>query len=129
MMRGRPRKGRWRVVSAVAARGVILGAAMLLGACTVGPDYVKPSVEVPTTYKEVDGWKVAEPRDQTLRGDWWERFSEPRLSALEAQVDISSQSVAAAEAQLRQAHALVQAARASYFPTISVGVGLTRARR
>ena len=83
MMRGRPRRGRWRVVSAVAARGFILGAAMLLGACTVGPDYVKPSVEVPTTYKEVDGWKVAEPRDQTLRGDWWERFGDPRLSALE----------------------------------------------
>jgi NodT family efflux transporter outer membrane factor (OMF) lipoprotein len=128
MMRGRPRREGLRVVSAVATRGFILGAAMLLGACTVGPDYVKPSVEVPTTYKEVDGWKVAEPRDQTLRGDWWERFGDPRLSALEAQVDISSQSVAAAEAQLRRARALVQAARASYFPTISVGVGLTRAR-
>ena len=48
MMRGRPRKGRWRVVSAVATRGFILGAAMLLGACTVGPDYVRPTVEVPT---------------------------------------------------------------------------------
>jgi NodT family efflux transporter outer membrane factor (OMF) lipoprotein len=111
-----------------AARGLLLGLAMLLGACTVGPDYVRPSVDVPSGYKEADGWKVAEPRDQSLRGAWWERFGDPRLSGLEAQVDISSQSVAAADAQLRQARALVQAARAAYFPTVSVGVGLTRAR-
>jgi NodT family efflux transporter outer membrane factor (OMF) lipoprotein len=102
--------------------------AALLGACTAGPDYVRPSVDVPSGYKEADGWKVAEPRDQTLRGAWWERFGDPRLSALQAQVDVSSQTVAAAEAQLRQARALVQAARASYFPTVTVGLGLTRAR-
>jgi NodT family efflux transporter outer membrane factor (OMF) lipoprotein len=118
---------RWAVCRK-AARGLLLGLAMLLGACTVGPDYVRPSVDVPSGYKEADGWKVAEPRDQSLRGAWWERFGDPRLSGLEAQVDISSQSVAAADAQLRQARALVQAARAAYFPTVSVGVGLTRAR-
>jgi NodT family efflux transporter outer membrane factor (OMF) lipoprotein len=123
-MRDRPQ---WAVCRK-AARGLLLGLAMLLGACTVGPDYVRPSVDVPSGYKEADGWKVAEPRDQSLRGAWWERFGDPRLSGLEAQVDISSQSVAAADAQLRQARALVQAARAAYFPTVSVGVGLTRAR-
>src|SRR5262245_47088490 len=107
---------------------MLLGMATLLGACTVGPDYVRPSIDVPSGYKEVDGWKVAEPRDDTLRGPWWERFGDLRLNALEAEVDVSSQTVAAAEAQLRQARALVQAARAAYFPTISVGLGLTRAR-
>jgi len=127
-MRDRSREQGSCGISALARWSGLLGVALLVGACTVGPDYVKPSVEVPSSYKEVDGWKVAEPQDQSLRGDWWERFGDPRLSALEAEVDVSSQTVAAAEAQLRQARALVQAARSAYFPTISVGVGLTRAR-
>jgi NodT family efflux transporter outer membrane factor (OMF) lipoprotein len=127
-MRHRPRvSGSWAVSRRV-TRGVLLGVAALLAACTVGPDYVRPSVDVPSGYKEADGWKVAEPRDQILRGAWWERFGDPRLNALQARVDISSQAVAAAEAQLRQARALVQAARAAYFPTVTVGLGLTRAR-
>ncbi|PYM66628.1 MAG: RND transporter [Candidatus Rokuibacteriota bacterium] len=108
-----------------------LGAALLLAACTVGPDYVRPGVATPApdAYKELDGWKVAQPTDDTLRGAWWELFGDPGLASLEAQVDVSSQTVAAAEAQLRQARALVQAARASYFPTITVGLGFTRSRQ
>jgi NodT family efflux transporter outer membrane factor (OMF) lipoprotein len=110
-------------------RSGLLGASLLLlSACSVGPDYVRPSVDVPSSYKELDGWKLAEPRDASLRGPWWETFGDPRLNALAAQVDVSSPTVAAAEAQLRQARALVQAARASYFPTVTVGLGLTRAR-
>lgn len=112
------------------SRGLVtvMGALTLLTACTVGPNYVRPSVDVPRAYKEIDGWKVAQPKDAAVRGAWWERFSDPRLNTLEAQVDLSSQTVAAAEAQLRQARALVQAARASYFPTLTVGLGVTRAR-
>src|SRR5262249_1437168 len=104
------------------------GALMLASGCTGGPNDVRPTAEVPPAYRELDGWKVAQPGDQTLRGSWWERFGDPRLNALESQVDVSSQTVAAAEAQLRQARALVQAARAAYYPTITVGLGITRTR-
>jgi NodT family efflux transporter outer membrane factor (OMF) lipoprotein len=62
------------------------------------------------------------------RGQWWEIFGDPRLNALEEQVVISNQNVQVAEAQFRQARALVQAARAGYFPTASVGVGVTRSK-
>jgi NodT family efflux transporter outer membrane factor (OMF) lipoprotein len=115
--RGRPR----RLVLAVLA-----GTAMLLVSCTVGPDYIKPSVEVPGVYKEMEGWKVAQPSDHAIRGAWWEVFGDPLLNELEAQVDISNQNVAQAEAQFRQARALVQAARAAYFPTLSIGASFTR---
>ena len=101
----------------------------MLTACTVGPNYVKPTVETPASYKENAGWKVAQPKDDTLRGTWWEIFNDPQLNALEAQLDISNQNVAAAEAQFREARALVQATRAAYFPTVTVGVGVTRSRR
>src|SRR5215467_3707728 len=82
-----------------------------LAACTVGPNYVRPTAEVTNGYKELDGWKVAQPNDDTLRGSWWEMFNEPDLNALESQVDVSNQTIAAAEATYRQAVALVQEAR------------------
>jgi len=109
----------------LAATGML---SLLIG-CTVGPDYVRPGVEVPGGYKEMAGWRVARPKDDTLRGAWWEIFNDPQLNALEEQVDISNQNVAQAEAQFRQARALVQQARAAYFPTITIGVGVTRSRR
>ncbi len=97
----------------------------LLAACSVGPNYARPKAEIPAGYKEMDGWKVARPNDQTLRGPWWEMFNEPELDALESQVNISNQNIAAGEAAFRQARALVQEARAQYFPTITVGIGVT----
>jgi NodT family efflux transporter outer membrane factor (OMF) lipoprotein len=105
-----------------------IGAPFLFAACTVGPDYKRPSTVAPAIYKEWSGWKVAQPKDEALRGAWWELFQDPRLNALAELVDISNQTLAAAEAQVRQARAAVQAARASYFPTLSVSPDVTRAR-
>jgi NodT family efflux transporter outer membrane factor (OMF) lipoprotein len=85
---------------------------------------MRPTLEVPAAYKENVGWQVAQPQDAALRGDWWEIFNEPQLNAFEAQVEVSNQNVALAEAQFRQARALVQQARAAYFPTVTVGVGV-----
>ena len=77
----------------------------LMTGCVVGPDYVKPTVITPEAYKEVDGWKVAQPQDHVLRGAWWEIFGDPQLNALEAQVSLSNQNLAQAEATYRQARA------------------------
>jgi len=111
-------------------RGLVVGATLLavVTGCAVGPDYVRPPVAAPDAYKEIQGWKVAAPRADVLRGAWWEMFGDPQLNALEEQVDISNQNVAAAEAQYREAAALVREARAGYFPTVSIGVGVTRSR-
>jgi NodT family efflux transporter outer membrane factor (OMF) lipoprotein len=100
----------------------------LLSACTVGPDYVKPSAQVPAGFKDVDGWKSAQPRDGVIRGRWWEVFEDPALNALEQRIEISNQNLAAAEAQFRQARALVQIARAGYFPTVTAGPSVARYR-
>ncbi len=105
-----------------------LAGAMLSG-CMVGPDYVKPKVQVPATYKESEGWKIAEPQDHLARGKWWEVYGDPQLNALEEQVVISNQNVAVAAAQFRQARSLVQAARSAYFPTLTVGASATRAQQ
>jgi len=99
---------------------------LLLTGCTVGPDYVRPDVQKPAAYKEANGWKVAQPQDAIARGKWWEMYGDFELNALMGQVQIANLNVAQAEAAYRQARAVAQAARAAYFPTISVGASITR---
>jgi NodT family efflux transporter outer membrane factor (OMF) lipoprotein len=116
--------GASHVMTAAAVAGLVF-----FTGCTVGPNYVRPAVTTPANYKEIDGWKVAQPKDTVLRGTWWEMFNDPELNGLEQQVDVSNQNIAAAEAAFRQARALVQEARANYFPTITIGIGVTNSSR
>jgi NodT family efflux transporter outer membrane factor (OMF) lipoprotein len=101
----------------------------VLTACTVGPDYVRSTAEVPAFYKETGSWKMAEPKDHLIRGAWWEIYNDPELNAIEERVNLSNQNIAAAEAQFRQARALVQVARAAYFPTVTTSPAFARSLR
>ena len=114
--------GRMKVIS-IAEACLLL---MALSACVVGPDYVRPKAETPPSYKEMEGWKQAEPKDRIPRGSWWTIFNDTHLNSLEDQVNISNQNLKAAEAQYREALALVQAARAAYFPTVTAGPSVAR---
>lgn len=98
----------------------------LLAACTVGPNYVRPTADTPAAFKEMEGWKTAQPRDRELRGKWWETFNDPLLNNLEEQIGVSNQNLTQAAAQFRQARALVQSARAGFLPTVSGGASVTR---
>jgi len=90
-------------------------------ACTVGPDYVRPPVAAPSAYKEVKDGATGGTRSDIPRGRWWELFGDAELDALEAQVDVDSQTIRAAEARFRQAQALTAAARSRYYPTLGIG--------
>jgi len=111
------------------SRALVAAALALVSGCAVGPDYARPPVVTPDAYKELGGWRIARPRDDALRGAWWERFGEPTLNMLEPQVSVSNQTLASAEATYREARALVRQARAAYFPTLTVGIGYTRSRQ
>ncbi|MEY3190587.1 MAG: hypothetical protein RIS10_704, partial [Pseudomonadota bacterium] len=94
--------------------------------CSVGPDYKKPTNAFPNTFKEVKGWKQARPRDIELSDKWWEIFKDPRLNALEEQINIANQSIAQAEAQFRQSQSMVQTATAAYFPIANASASASR---
>jgi NodT family efflux transporter outer membrane factor (OMF) lipoprotein len=134
----------WGMVSALCAAArfrllciSIVGAAVLLGGCTVGPKYHTPPTPAPSAYKELtpanytttDGWKIAQPKDDALRGKWWEIFNDPELNALEDQVNISNQNIAAAAATFFSARALVKEARAQYFPTLTTNPSIMRTQQ
>jgi NodT family efflux transporter outer membrane factor (OMF) lipoprotein len=106
---------------------------VFLGACAVGPNYKRPAVQIPAVYKEAvsdagneaEGWKKAQPGDERVRGNWWELFNDAQLSALEERVNISNENIKSAEAQFRQARALVRGARSGYFPTVTTTPSIT----
>jgi len=103
--------------------------ALLLAACTVGPNYVRPDVETPPAYKEAGDWVVAQPKDEMPRGQWWSIFGDAELDRLMEQVDVSNQSLRAAEARYAQARAATRGARAALFPTLGASADASRARR
>ena len=99
--------------------------ATFLGGCTVGPKYVRPTTEVPSSYKEAD-WKNAEPSDAISKGKWWEVYQDPQLNALEDKISVSNQSLKVAQAQFQEARAAVRIARSALFPNVTGGVSITR---
>src|SRR5271166_5667907 len=106
---------------------LLAGACLLFSSCMVGPKYARPTAPVapefkeagPQNFKEVNGWKTAQPNDQLIRGKWWEMFNDPQLNALEEQIDPANQTLKQAEANFRAARAAVRVSRSSQAPTIS----------
>ncbi|KGL53672.1 efflux transporter outer membrane subunit [Pantoea ananatis] len=99
---------------------------LLLGGCTVGPDYQRPAMTMPVHYKEAKGWQQATPQDDRHKGEWWAVYQDATLSSLLSQVSLSNQNVAEYAAQYRQAQALVAQSRAALFPTLDYDASTTR---
>jgi NodT family efflux transporter outer membrane factor (OMF) lipoprotein len=118
------------------AFAIICFISLFLSGCMVGPKYVKPTAPMapgfkeqpPESFKESDGWKTAQPRDQALRGNWWEIFGDPQLNALEEEVTLSNQDLKVAEARFRQARAMIRFNRSAEFPTISTSPSIANER-
>jgi NodT family efflux transporter outer membrane factor (OMF) lipoprotein len=99
-----------------------------LASCAVGPDYSREPAPVPTHYKEIKGWKLANPSDDTARGDWWMVYRDHGLDALMPQVEISNQTVAASAAAYEEARAIIREGQAALFPVATASYTATRTR-
>ncbi len=107
----------------LAAMGLALP---LIGCAAVGPDYLRPAAIVPAQYKEMKGWKLASPRDDFAKGEWWKLFHDPELNKLEPQVAVSNQTLKADEANYREALALIAEARAGLYPVLNFDPSFSR---
>jgi NodT family efflux transporter outer membrane factor (OMF) lipoprotein len=99
---------------------------LFVSACTVGPDYEKPPVDTPPSFKEAGEWVACTPDDAVDRGMWWSVYQDPILNVLEKQIDISNQNLKQAEANYRAAVAAADVTRAGLFPTIALDGSGTR---
>ena len=111
-----------------AARAAALIAIASAAGCAPKAQYAPPPVQPAAAFKESENWKPAQPRDADVRGAWWDVFGDPQLTALEARVDVSNETLKVAEAQFAQARAVLRGARANRFPQITAAPAVTSAR-
>lgn len=96
--------------------GTIIGlfVFLLLGACTVGPEYKAPEIDAPETFVSQDVFELLNEngRDSLPDTNWWEGFSDPLLTHLIEEAVENNQEIAAAAARVRAAQANLKLAGA-----------------
>ncbi len=92
---------------------VLLAGSLLLGGCLTGPDYKRPAVVVPPS------WKLAEPSDKCIKPEWWELFNDSKLNELETEATRANQLLKVAEAHVDQSRAVSRISASKFFPQLS----------
>lgn len=110
---------------------LLFSAAAFTACGLAGPNYQRPEAvaTMPAAYKEVEGWKLAQPQDGQVGERWWELYNDSQLNGLVAQIEGGNQNLRAAESRVRQARALAGAARVGGTPVVTGGGSATQARR
>jgi len=98
--------------------------AALLSGCTIGPDYKRPAVARPETFRGQATAEAASLADVP----WWEAFQDPILKGLIQDALGSNYDVRIAAARVQEARANLGVARSDYFPSLDYGGGASRAR-
>ncbi len=104
----------------------LAGAALLAGACApVGPDYVRPSYELPRSFA-----RAASDTTQAgqVRADWWTLFGDAKLNELVASAFERNSDVRLAVARIEEADANLREANASFLPQVDLNAVPARSR-
>jgi multidrug efflux system outer membrane protein len=83
--------------------------------CVVGPDYQKPAAVTPPDW----GWKLAQPNDDAIPGDWWTLFRDPALDRLETEATGENWQLQAALARIDQSRSIARITDSRFFPQLS----------
>lgn len=105
-------KSNWNVIYTV---GLLLG--LVLTACDVGKDYVRPEIETPQTYSNDF------PKDSSITNlNWWELFKDPVLVELIDSALVNNKNMMAAISRIEQSLVLMDISQADLSPSINYGV-------
>jgi multidrug efflux system outer membrane protein len=107
----------------------LLSAALLLSGCAVGPNYKRPTVAVPMTYR--GAVPDSTPQTETISlGDqkWWDVFQDEQLRALVRTALQQNYDLRIAASRILEARAQLGITRADQFPTLSAGAGIADVR-
>ena len=109
-------RGRSLSACSAAHRGAAIVFALVATGCTVGPEYRRPDVDLPSTYH-----RAPSPVEAQSIADvaWWQVFDAPALSALIREALADNFDLRITAAQIAEAQAQVAAARSPIFPQIS----------
>ena len=105
-------------------RGIVVGAALLLAGCTLGPRYERPPIEVPAAFRATaDTQAEAWPAE-----DWWRNFHSDELDGLIGRARAFNQDLAAAAGRVLQADAQVRVSGAPLLPSLDATAGYSYQR-
>ncbi|WP_321916536.1 efflux transporter outer membrane subunit [Paraburkholderia sp. J11-2] len=95
-----------------------------LGGCAVGPDYHRPAVDTPSSYR------YASPQAEAVDGslEWWRQFNDPVLDDLIAKAIAQNKDLLIAAARVEEFYGRYVTTRAGLFPQIGVNFDPTRSR-
>jgi outer membrane protein, multidrug efflux system len=99
-------------------------AAVVLAGCAIGPDYKRPSVAEPPTFR---GQAIAEAAS-FADAPWWEAFQDPGLQALIREALRQNYDVAIAAARVQEARAQLRVARSDLYPSFDYVAGVSRSK-
>ena len=94
-----------------------------LAGCTVGPDYTRPVVDTPATWR-IDYPKAAE----VANTKWWEQFGDPALNELIETALRENRDVRIAAARVDQFIGALASTRAQLYPQIGYSADTSRFR-
>jgi multidrug efflux system outer membrane protein len=104
------------------AAGTVCVALAVLAGCAVGPDYRRPEVEAPGTYRRAASDTNAPSGTNSVADlSWWEMFKDPELQSYIAEALTNSWDVQIAAARVLQAEAVARVTRSQFMPTVGVG--------
>src|SRR6266705_3206462 len=99
-------------------------AAALLGGCAIGPNYKRPSVAEPPTFRGQATAEAASLAD----APWWEVFQDPSLKALIQEALRNNYDVRIAAARVQEARANLSVARSDLYPSFDYSGGVSRTK-
>lgn len=85
---------------------------LMLSGCSFAPEYVRPNLELPSTWGEVSV-------TQGLEIQWWKRFQDPVLDKLVEEALLHNKNIEIAMARVDQARAYLGYARSDMMPNIA----------
>ena len=93
--------------------GLLLAIAASLGGCAVGPDYARPSVEVPAAYRQ----SIASAQEVSDAA-WWKQFGDPVLDALIVEAIAGNYSAKIALANVETASSILTQQQSALYPQV-----------
>ncbi len=95
----------------------------VLGACTVGPDFLRPAIDLPAA------WRVDYPQAAELANQrWWQQFRDPVLDELIETALRENYDIRIAAARVDQYLGQLSTTRSQFFPQIGYGLDASRNR-
>ena len=105
---------------------LIAGLLLLIGGCTVGPNYQKPDFPVPSKWQEAQQTGIDTRSAELTR--WWTSFNDPLLDSLVERAVRSNLDLRLAEARIREARASRAVTAAGEWPAVDVSSSYKRIR-